>query len=265
MTLYIYSHNENSEGAKNLSKALGRGRRIKHENSAFVGNASKTVINWGSRNLPPEVLKCRVLNSVEALARNSNKLAFFTAVSAATDGPRVPAWTTSEEEVIKWIADKRLVVARRVLNGSSGEGIQFMSFDEKNSFVKAPLYTEYVKKKDEFRVHFVNGEIIDFQRKALRTGMDARSVDWRVRNLDGGFIFVRNDAEGKRIILPKDVVDQANKAIKVSGLDFGAIDLIFNEKEGQAYVLEVNTAPGLQGETVESYATAFNKHFGKGE
>lgn len=260
--MFIYSHNENSEGAKLLGKALGA-RRLKHEGSAFVGGKGKVVINWGSRNLPAEVLKSRVINPAQALEANANKLAFFRAVASCNNPPRVPNWTTDEKEAIKWIAEKKTVVARKVLNGSSGEGIHFMSFEDKNSFVKAPLYTEYVKKKDEYRVHFVNGEVIDYQRKALRSGMNAEKIDWRIRNLDGGFVFVRNNSDGTPVVLPKDVEEQSRKAIAMCGLDFGAIDLIYNEKEGQAYVLEVNTAPGLQGETVDSYATAFKKHFGE--
>lgn len=260
--MFIYSHNENSEGARELAKALGA-RRIKHEGSAFVGGPSKIVINWGSRNVPPEVAKSRVINTVGALENNCNKLAFFRLVAGSKDAPRVPRWTTDKSEVRKWITEKRTVVARKVLAGSSGEGIHFMSYGDKDGFVDAPLYTEYVKKKDEYRVHFVRGEIIDYQRKALRAGQNVDKVDWRIRNLDAGFVFVRNNAEGTQIVLPKDVVLQAEKAIRVCGLDFGAIDLVYNEKEGQAYVLEVNTAPGLQGETVQSYATAFKKHWGK--
>lgn len=261
--MYLYSHNENSEGAKALAAAL-KIKRIRHEGSSFVGGSNKTVINWGSRDLPTEVRKCRVLNNEEALNAVVNKLSFFRLCSNAPADrrPRTPRWTTDSKEAISWVTDKKEVVARRVLNGSSGEGIQFMSFDKKDSFVEAPLYTEYVKKKDEYRVHFVNGQIIDYQRKALRSGTNPDKIDWRIRNLDGGFVFIRHDVTGDVIKLPTDVTTQAQKAIDVSGIDFGAIDLIYNEKEGQAYVLEVNTAPGLQGETVESYANAFKKAFG---
>jgi len=255
--VFIYSHNENSEGAKALAKEM-KARRIKHENSSFVGKKTNVVINWGSRNLPDEVLKSRVLNTQEAVGKCANKLSFFELVKVSKDGPRVPRWTTSSKEAISWITEKVTIVARKVLNGSSGEGIHFMTFDDPESFVDAPLYTEYVKKKDEYRVHFCAGEIIDYQRKALRSDRRAETVDWRIRNLDSGFVFVRDSVK-----LPDDVRVQAEKAIKISGLDFGAIDLIYNEKEGHGYVLEINTAPGLQGETVTSYATALKKLAGE--
>ncbi len=252
--MFIYSHNENSEGAKALAAAL-KAKRIKHEGSAFVGHPKKIVINWGSRNLPPEIQKSRVINSAEMVEQNANKLKFFQSLQNIEDAPRIPRWTTSSKEAISWITEKITVVARKVLNGSSGEGIHFMTFDEPNSFVDAPLYTEYVKKKDEYRVHFCKGKIFDFQRKALRSNIDPKSVDWRIRNLDSGFVFIRSNIE-----LPSDVKKQAELAISCCGLDFGAIDLIYNEKENQGYVLEINTAPGLQGETVQSYATALREY-----
>jgi D-alanine-D-alanine ligase-like ATP-grasp enzyme len=44
-------------------------------------------------------------------------------------------------------------------------------------------------------------------------------------------------------------------------LDFGAVDVIWNEKQQRAYVLEVNTAPGLEGQTVDDYARGIKENF----
>jgi hypothetical protein len=41
-------------------------------------------------------------------------------------------------------------------------------------------------------------------------------------------------------------------------LDFGAVDLIWNENQNVVYVLEVNTAPGMEGTTLENYCDAFS-------
>jgi glutathione synthase/RimK-type ligase-like ATP-grasp enzyme len=248
----IYTHNEGSMGASELAKAL-KTRRIKHENSSFRGDSKKTVINWGGGSVPDEVAKCRILNRPEYVRRAANKLHFFADMTALGDAsPRLPPFTTSEETAKEWVAAGILVVARTTLNGHSGQGIHFMELNQPNAFVKAPLYVQYVKKKHEYRVHFVGKNIIDYQRKALRPGVDPNDTDWRVRNLDNGFIFVRNDVE-----LPEDVRLQAQKVIDGTALDFGAIDLIYNENSRQAYVLEVNTAPGLTGTTVTNYVNAF--------
>ena len=50
--------------------------------------------------------------------------------------------------------------------------------------------------------------------------------------------------------------EKRNAAIKALGLDFGAVDIIYNEAEDQHYVLEVNTAPGLEGTTLQKYTEA---------
>jgi D-alanine-D-alanine ligase-like ATP-grasp enzyme len=78
-----------------------------------------------------------------------------------------------------------------------------------------------------------------------------------VRNHDNGFIFVRNDVKA-----PSSVEEQAVRAIKALGLDFGAVDIIWNDKQQKAYVLEVNTAPGLEGSTVDDYARGFRNLIG---
>jgi len=64
--LYIYSHSKYSNGCKNLANAL-RIFRVKHNNSRFKGRYNKTVINWGLNILPPEVAKCNILNTTQAV------------------------------------------------------------------------------------------------------------------------------------------------------------------------------------------------------
>jgi D-alanine-D-alanine ligase-like ATP-grasp enzyme len=144
-------------------------------------------------------------------------------------------------------------MCRTLLQANSGKGI--VVAEKAADVVRAPLYTKYVKKKDEYRIHVLRKpgkepEVISVQRKAKRH--DAEDVDFKIRNLANGFVFVR---EG--VVPPDDVNRQAIEAIKTTGLAFGAVDVIWNEHLGQAFVLEVNTAPGLEGQTVEDYANAF--------
>jgi glutathione synthase/RimK-type ligase-like ATP-grasp enzyme len=44
-----------------------------------------------------------------------------------------------------------------------------------------------------------------------------------------------------------------------SGLDFGAVDVIWNERQQRAYVLEINSAPGLEGTTIDDYVRYFGR------
>ena len=75
--------------------------------------------------------------------------------------------------------------------------------------------------------------------------------DGYVRNLANGWVFCRDN-----VVEPDGLRDAAVSACAALGLDFGAVDIIWNERENKCYVLEVNTAPGLQGTTLENYANA---------
>lgn len=250
----LFAYNANSEGAAELCEALDI-RRIRHQNSNYVGSPQKTVINWGSSTLPAPVLRSRVLNTPAVLSLMSNKRTFFEAMED-TDC-RVPEWTVESNIANHWIMQGNTVCARAILNGHSGNGLTVHG-PNVVPLPRVPLYTKYVKKKAEYRIHFVNGEVIDIQRKIRRPDY-AGPVNWHIRNHDNGFIFVRN---GVREALPQDVLTQAMHCIANSGLDFGAVDVIYNEQQDQAYVLEVNTAPGLTGETVVNYANAFRRMLG---
>jgi glutathione synthase/RimK-type ligase-like ATP-grasp enzyme len=146
------------------------------------------------------------------------------------------------------------VVCRTILNGSGGRGIVIAETEDQ--LVQAPLYTKYVKKKDEYRIHIARDlrrditEVIDVQKKARR--LDSGPVNWRIRNLENGFIYKRQDVNP-----PQHVLDNSIRALQVSGLDFGAVDIIVNANEDRSYVLEINSAPGLEGTTLESYTNYF--------
>lgn len=251
----IWAYNEASEGAKALS-ALTGWKRIKHEGSKFVPSPNKTIINWGdSRNFPQAYRQCRVLNSPNIVGAMTNKLKFFELMSEEC---RTPEWTTVAAEAAQWVVDdpKAIVVVRKVLTGHSGDGIILYSradLDNGRQIPVAPLYTKYVPKKSEFRVHFVGGKIIDTQEKRKRVDFEGEA-NFKIRNHANGFVYCRDN-----VVVPVDVQDQAQKVIEACNLDFGAIDIIYNEHRKEAYVLEVNTAPGLEGTSVEKYAQAFKE------
>ena len=45
------------------------------------------------------------------------------------------------------------------------------------------------------------------------------------------------------------------------GLDFGAVDVLWNERQQKAYVCEVNTAPGLEGITLDNYLKEIKERY----
>ena len=252
--MYLYSWNEYSESAKELAQAMGI-KRIKHTNSKFVGNENKVVINWGSSSLPEEVSKCTIINHPDAVARVSNKKTFFEYMKQTHAVPYLVDSTTDVDVAKQWYDNGKTVVARTVLQGHSGDGIVLLN-KEQNDFVQAPLYTLYKPKKDEYRIAMAKnangvGEltILSKQRKARNLEVADDQVNWKIRNHANGFIYKRNDVQ-----IPDAVWNAATQVFIETGLDFGALDIIYNERENNAYVLEVNTAPGLEGETVFEYA-----------
>jgi len=160
-----------------------------------------------------------------------------------------PKFTTNREEAQAWLdEDEKMVVSRLLLAASGGRGIILSS--PGGRVPEAPLHTLYVPKKDEYRIHIFRGNIIDMQKKMKKR--DAEEVDYQIRNHDRGFIYAR---EG--IVVPQCVSKVAVDTFNMFNLDFGAVDIIYNERHDRAYALEINTAPGLEGATVHSYSHAF--------
>lgn len=258
-SVFMY-RNKPSNGATCLRRTLGASF-IKLKNSSFVGNATRTIINWGSgTGFPFPLNGAKVLNQPEAVAVASHKRRFFQ-LCDEIGRINIPRYTVNQSEAEEWINTGSVVFLRTVLQGSSGVGIVELNnvtdLKEKSKGVANPLYVEYIKKKHEFRIHFMNKRIISVQQKKKRKDVDLESINWRVRSWDNGFIFARND-----IKVPQPVKDQALLVADLCGLDFGAIDIIWNERRKEAFVLEVNTAPGLCGTTVYDYAYSFAKELG---
>lgn len=254
----IYPYKVGSASVAALSAALGV-KRIKTEGSKFKGNENKIVINWGASSLPEEVKNCTVINTEEAVSLASDKLKFFEAVEGLV---QIPEFTTDQSVARKWLEDGKTVVARSKLNGHSGEGIYILetleTFD--SSYHGAfKLYVKYIPKKEEYRIHVVNGEVIDSRRKALSQHFSKENANWKVRSHQNGFIFAKDGFE-----VPEQVLEQSILAVESIGLDFGAVDVIWNNFYNKAYVLEINTAPGLEGSSVDNYKKAFEKIYETG-
>lgn len=243
MIVSIDAYNQHSEGAKLLAKELDC-YIIKHRNSRYRDRPNKVVINWGNtgRNWINTINRC------EHVQRATNKLEFFRWVG---DEINVPPWTTDHDIAQQWIADGRTVVCRTLLSAHEGRGIVIA--DRNTPLVRAPLFTQYVPKRAEFRVHVVGNRSILVQRKVRKAGLD-QEANFKIRNTANGFIFQRNG-----INPPQAVIDEAVDAVRLCELDFGAVDVIWNERQQKAYVLEVNTAPGIEGSTVKDYAAALKE------
>ncbi len=242
--MLLYSYHPKSMSGKALSRGLGI-KRIKHNNSSFIGNLNKTVINWGASTLPHSVMQANIINPPKEVNITSNKLYFFRKLKST---PFLPQYTEIKEEAQEWAREHK-VVCRTVLRGHSGKGIVMASTPQE--VVDAPLYVRYEPKKDEYRIHVCRGEVFDVQEKGGIRGVES---NWEVRNKKHGFVFMRKDIHSPACVL-KVAIDCFN----CFALDFGAIDVIYNERKDKALVLEINTSPGLKNTTLNNYANMIRR------
>lgn len=168
-----------------------------------------------------------------------------------SSGVECPEFTTNRDVAAKWITDdKSTVICRTLLRSSEGKGI--VVADTVDQLVRAPLYTKYVPKKEEYRVHVLDGEVIGVQMKKKRRGFeDERNT--KIRNLANGYVFCRDG-----IVEPNGLRDLAVKATAALGYRLGAVDIAHNVKKEKLVVLEVNANPGMQGQTLEDYSACIS-------
>lgn len=235
--LWLWPYHPASRSARFLAQRLGA-KVIKHKNSIFKDRAWKTVVNWGAE-LPP-IRNARVLNRFVY----PDKVKMFSLDLADVCVP----WTTKKREAERWINDGHMVVARHLTRAHSGRGI---TLHTASPLPDVPLYTQYVKKKDEYRVHLTRRGDVQVDRKARRIAHD--TPNWQIRNHANGFVYAEQEVGDT----PVPIIEAAEAMFECSGYDFGAVDVLWNEKQGKAYVCEVNAAPGLENQrTLEFYANA---------
>lgn len=239
----IFPQNPRSQSARALARALDC-KRIRFDGS-FWPTANHLVINWGNARTPGWWRYG--LNPPVLVGLSSNKLLALNFLWEK--GVQVPEFTTDVNVAQQWFNSRKIVVGRAVLNGHGGIGIKIFTTPP-SEFIALPLYTKHLRHKDEFRVHVFKGTIIDVTQKK-RSAWHGPAADNLIRSHENGWVFCRED-----IRVPEAVLSEAVKAVDVFGLDFGAVDVAYRKAENQAFVLEINTAPGLEGTTIESYAKA---------
>lgn len=248
----IYSHNYGAS-SKELAKALGA-KILKKIGSIWRPRIQDHVINWGSTKMPDRLFDAHVYNHPSIIGFVVNKGRFFRSLrEKAPDTFNYPLSWSNREQANEWLRNNpgHFLVCRAILRGSKGAGITIVDNPDLTPIV--PLYTQYIKKKREFRVHVVNNKVIDaVQKKQKREFKGIR--DTKIRNTHNGYVFARTD-----VVIPQAVFDGAIEAMKFFGIDFGAVDIVYNDHYEKAYVLEINTAPGIEGTTVQRYKEAFEE------
>lgn len=243
----ILPYKMGSQSCKMMAGGLGI-LRLKTP-SRFIAKSGDIIINWGNSSVPAQFARAIIINDPSAVRLASNKAETFWCLSGNTS---IPAFTQIKETAQQWVNEGHRVYGRKTLTGHSGQGI--VIFNEGDIVTDCLLYTKNTKAKYEYRIHVMNGTSIDIQQKKKREGYEGGIAG--IRNFANGWVFAREN-----INVPECVKQEGLKAVQALGLDFGAVDVGYVEREDKAYVYEVNTAPGLEGTTLERYVQAFKEHY----
>lgn len=234
----VLTYDSDSKGAKSLTSHLD-GRMIRHRE---ILRDNECLINWGSGHSSGQGWKSEWLNKPAAVCRAVDKLEAFWCF--AHDWVPHPLWTRDVDDVRSWLQSGYTVLSRATSSGMMGQGISILNTPSA-SIPSAEFYAKHVQHSEEYRVHVFKELVCNLGRKvALRPG-----ANMMVRNADEhnwDFEYVST--------APFPVLQAGLKAVMSLGLDFGAADVGYRQRDNTAWVFEVNSAPGVGHYTITKYA-----------
>ena len=244
MPHFILYTNPTSTTGRTLRDALGIEGGTTIENN----HRPETLIRWGSSAripLRPE----RVINSRNAVGSAADK--YQSLVELTTNHVLVPTFYPANH--VPYDPNIFPLLGRRVIH-QQGTDIRLclQRSDVERVRPEVDFFTKYIPCGREYRVHVFSGQVIKISEKIL-TDQEKFKVEW-IRNFENGFTF-RNPERIPGIL--KEAIEAAGiAAVQALNLDFGAVDVLLGD-DGRAYVLEVNTGPGLADNSLEVYVRKF--------
>ncbi len=244
MRTRLNTYNTGSRSGRALARELGV-LRLRNP-TRFRPRSGDLIINWGDSTLQAA---CKVINEPYAVQTACDKIYALTRFTVS--GVPCPEFTTNRNIANGWIEGGSTVVGRHLTRGNSGRGVVLC--DSTNGVPACPLYTKYIKKRDEYRVFVVGGRAVRVTAKRSRRGAES---DYAIRNAANGWVFCQDEVSA-----PDCVVRAGLDAVRILGLDFGAADVGYNAHYDAACVYEVNTAFGLEGTTLSVVADAIKQEY----
>ena len=245
MSLKLFPYKVGSVSAKRLARTLG----ILRVSPSYNAKRKDVIVNWGSSSPPHFRWMEQDLNKPHSIQLACDKLTTFNILSQ-NGFTNLPKWSISKQEIYE-LANGKDIYCRTTTTGHSGHGI--IIANTFNQLVNAPLYTVATKHKHEYRVHVFRDQILDVQQKKKKLGYGNGNG---IRNHSNGWIYARAE-----IAPSEELLSSARRAVQLLGLDFGAVDIGHRLIDNQFFVFEVNTAPGLEGTTLDKYAKAIYNYY----
>lgn len=243
---FVYPYTQHSAGSIMIAEELD-GKRVKLHDSKYVHKPENVLINWGNGNCPYPA----ALNPASAINEVIDKVAFFKKLYGFGLTPPV-AFTKTEAATLPFP-----VVCRTLTEAKDGEGIVIA--DKPEQLVSAKLYTSYIDKTSEYRIHVgrkSNGEVV----------VICRQKKYKTDDFKGdGRIWTGPETKFSFIETAVPPVIYAAKAAfeKFPELTFGAFDIVYDNSSEKAYILEINSAPMMNSDTTKAYGVFFRTFEGK--
>jgi hypothetical protein len=128
------------------------------------------------------------------------------------------------------------------------QGFDFTNKQLRIGRIQADFYVRKEAINEEWRVHVF---------RSAKDNMRVLRTAKKVQNRPDAHPWVRSHRLGWKLSYVGGISDHgkqiARDAVRALHLDFGAVDIGIR-KDGDPFVLEVNTCPGLEGGTLEMYA-----------
>lgn len=277
----LIPYNKYSASAAEIRAALPRGSSILTERSPRLTKVlageqpthDHVFVKWGSSTIDDRLSSMQ--NTGKTLFLNcsdntpyTNKKEFFRRFRNGNLAMYMPKVIYSADEAYGYLqanisavddVNRIYLVERTRLNDTNGNGIRFIT---RNSEIgRASLWTSYIRKNKEYRVHIGKGRVIAIQEKYLPLGIASndqhtRQFQFALRNFNNGWRYNLLDYSSPTI--PGSLKQAVTLFLEHEQhtLDFCALDIVTTSRNS-SYILEANTAPGLSGPMVGNYIQYF--------
>lgn len=289
---YIWYSNATDVTGTKLAETIG----IDHGRDKPDPSKYDLVIGWGTKVKHPVSLgKAKILNNPDRILANRDKLEALKLMY--DKGVSVAGFTAAEDIMNQLKTSKKgikLPLIGRTKYHQGGKGFWICpTMTHITAAVEdgAKYFQNMIEIKNEYRLHIFNGKIIYAVKKSKKSKEEyqdsfvlqeletqkklaekngnpfdedtAKLIIGRMAKkkvADGADMIIRSNKLGWKFshvkTVDKALEREAVKSLKALRLDFGAVDCCI-DVNNIPYVIEVNTGPGLEKTTFDTYVKAF--------
>ena len=153
-----------------------------------------------------------------------------------------------------WLENGISLVAHTNLNSRHGMGVYYIEdlpLWRRYDIISFSMISKYLPRKHEYRISLVDDMVA---RKEVRVmSKYSRKNNNKIRSNTNSWSW--NIAKD----VPQQVIDAAVNTLRVLGLTFGSVDIMWNNFRNTAIVMDMNTCEALEGNLNNSFKKGFDK------